>query len=116
VPDDAKEEFLKVMDIDMQGSRAEEGCLRFDLLHAGGGVYHFYEVHAPAMQRRARPTTPDAGQPRPTSLPQVYESDEAAAHHKTLSHYTAWAEFKAKHMGTIGATQTVQKFTLVGEP
>jgi hypothetical protein len=47
---------------------------------------------------------------------QVYVSDEAALYHKTLPHYKAWAEFKAKHMETIGATQTVQKFTLVGEP
>lgn len=28
VPDEVKEEFLKVMEIDMKGSRAEEGCLR----------------------------------------------------------------------------------------
>lgn len=63
--------------------------MRFDLLDQGGGVYNFYEVYA---------------------------SDEAAAHHKTLPHYKAWADFKAKNMETIGASQTVNKFTLVGEP
>lgn len=53
---------------------------------------------------------------RTASLPQVYVSDEAALYHKTLPHYKAWADFKAKNMETIGATQTVQKFTFIGEP
>ena len=29
---ETREEFLKVMEIDAVGSRAEEGCLRFDVL------------------------------------------------------------------------------------
>ena len=32
VPDDKKDEFLKVMDVDVKGSREEPGCLRFDLI------------------------------------------------------------------------------------
>eukprot|EP00967_Tisochrysis_lutea_P140983 scaffold258346_cov33-Tisochrysis_lutea.AAC.1 len=121
VPDEVKEEFLKVMEIDMKGSRAEEASVHcplcylneifhlfrwnvragFDLLDQGGGVYNFYEVLCSTCS---------------TNIPHVYASDEAAAHHKTLPHYKAWADFKAKNMETIGASQTVNKFTLVGEP
>lgn len=61
----------------------------FDLLDQGGGVYNFYEV---------------------------YVSEEAAALHKTLDHYKAWTVFKGKYMDTIGASQTVSKFAMVGEP
>ena len=32
IPEDKVEEFMKVMKIDVDGSRAEEGCLGFDLL------------------------------------------------------------------------------------
>ena len=42
IPDDKVEEFLKVMKVDMTESRKEEGCLRFDLLDKGNGVYSFY--------------------------------------------------------------------------
>ena len=31
VPEDKKDEFLKVMEVDVVESRKEEGCLRFDL-------------------------------------------------------------------------------------
>lgn len=88
VPDDVKEEFLQVMKEDLEGSRAEEGCLRFDLLDAGDGKYHFYEV---------------------------YKDDAAAKLHKTLPHYLKWAEFKKRNMDTVGASQSVVKFDLVIE-
>ena len=45
VPSDKEAEFLEVMKIDVEGSRAEEGCLRFDLIKGEeAGVWHFYEV------------------------------------------------------------------------
>ena len=82
VPKDAEEEFLKAMKIDVEGSRAEEGCLRFDLLKGeateAGVPYHFYEA---------------------------YKDADAAAFHKTTPHYKAWADFKAGHMETVGASQ-----------
>ena len=83
VPEEKKEEFLKVMEVDVLESRKEEGCLRFDLLDQGNGVYSFYEV---------------------------YKDDAAAAHHKTLPHYQGWADFKKANMETVGASQTVIKF------
>ena len=36
VPEDKTEEFLKVMQIDVEGSRKEEGCIRFDLIKGEG--------------------------------------------------------------------------------
>ena len=69
VPDDKKEEFLKVMEVDVVESRKEEGCISFDLCDQGDGVYSFYEV---------------------------YKDAEAAAHHKTLPHYMGWAECVAR--------------------
>ena len=63
------DDFLKAMEIDVAGSRKEEGCLRFDLLEGDGErVYHFYES---------------------------YKDADAAAFHKTTAHYKAWADFKA---------------------
>ena len=43
---ETREEFLKVMEIDAVGSRAEEGCLRFDVLcdQANPNRFFFYEV------------------------------------------------------------------------
>ena len=43
---EAVEEFEKVMAIDVAGSRAEEGCLRFDLLtdQADANTFYFYDV------------------------------------------------------------------------
>lgn len=32
IPDDKKAEFLEIMKKDLEGSRKEEGCTRFDLL------------------------------------------------------------------------------------
>ena len=86
VPDDKKDEFLKVMDVDVKGSREEPGCLRFDLLDQGGGVYSFYEI---------------------------YKDSDAMALHKTLPHYKGWADFKAANMETVGKSQSVIKFASV---
>ena len=110
VPDDKKDEFLKVMAVDVVESRKEEGCISFDLCDQGDGVYSFYEV---------------------------YKDAEAAAYHKTLPHYMGWAECAARHpctppsqpsdrravcctyrfkkanMATVGASQTVVKFSTV---
>jgi hypothetical protein len=79
-------------------------------------VYHFYEVSS-----GARPRLPGSALlSLDDSLlcctrPQVYKDAEAAALHKTLPHYKLWAEFKAKHMETIGASQKVTKFEMVGD-
>ena len=72
--------------MDCLESRKEEGCLRFDLLDQGNGVYSFFEV---------------------------YKDAEAQALHKTLPHYKVWADFKAANMDTVGASQTVIKFDSV---
>lgn len=86
VPDDKETDFLEVMKIDVEGSRQEAGCLRFDLIKGekkdGGTVYHFYEA---------------------------YKDSAAAAFHKEQAHYKKWAEFKAANMDTVGASQTVVK-------
>mmetsp|Transcript_14613 Transcript_14613/g.46845 ORF Transcript_14613/g.46845 Transcript_14613/m.46845 type:complete len:101 (-) Transcript_14613:312-614(-) len=87
VPADKIEEFLKVMEEDVKGSRAEEGCQRFDLLDLGEGKFSFYEV---------------------------YKDADAMAYHKTLPHYKGWADFKAANMDTVGASQTVVKFATAG--
>ena len=66
---DRIDDFLAAMKIDVEGSRKEEGCVKFDLLKGEGeGVYHFYEV---------------------------YKDSAAAATHKETAHYKAWADFKA---------------------
>ena len=82
VPLDKDDEFHQVMKIDVEGSRKEEGCLRFDLIKGdtsdAGTVYHFYEAYA---------------------------SSDAMAFHKTTPHYKAWADFKAANMETVGASQ-----------
>ena len=63
--------FLEALKVDAAGSREEEGCLRFDLLKdsENANTWHFYEI---------------------------YKNDEAMAVHKTLPHYKAWADFKAR--------------------
>jgi autoinducer 2-degrading protein len=86
IPDEKEADFLAAMDVDIAGSRKEEGCLDFDLVKGepveGGCKYHFCEV---------------------------YKDSEAAAFHKTTDHYKAWADFKAANTETVGASQTVSK-------
>ena len=82
VPEEKTEEFLKAMKIDVEGSRKEPGCIRFDLIKGEGRKWHFYEV---------------------------YKDADAMAHHKTLDHYKAWADFRSAHHDTVGASQSVIK-------
>ena len=43
VPEDKRDEFLKVMKIDAAESRKEPGCVRFDLLGGSGGAHVVYQ-------------------------------------------------------------------------
>ncbi|KAL1514491.1 hypothetical protein AB1Y20_003590 [Prymnesium parvum] len=67
---EARDEFLKVMEIDAVGSRKEEGCLRFDVLcdQTDPNRFFFYEV---------------------------YKNADAIATHKEQPHFKAWSDFKA---------------------
>ena len=87
IPEDKVTEFLDVMTIDAEGSRKEDGCLRFDVLQDKDDKckFTFYEVYTDAA---------------------------AMALHKTLPHYKAWADFKAANP-SIGPTQQVFKSDLV---
>lgn len=72
IKDDRIDDFLKAMEDDVTKSRVvdyDPGCLRFDLLRQkdAPNKFIFYEC---------------------------YTDDEAAAFHKTTSHYNSWAEFK----------------------
>ena len=64
-------EFLAVMKVDVDGSRSESGCLRFDLLHDRemSNKFVFYES---------------------------YKDLDAFEKHKETPHYKAWADFKSK--------------------
>ena len=64
-------EFLAVMKVDVDGSRSESGCLRFDLLHdkETSNKFVFYES---------------------------YKDTDAFEKHKETPHYKAWADFKSK--------------------
>mmetsp|Transcript_20479 Transcript_20479/g.61209 ORF Transcript_20479/g.61209 Transcript_20479/m.61209 type:complete len:136 (-) Transcript_20479:52-459(-) len=77
--------FLEAMKIDAEGSRTEEGCLRFDLLkdQEKPNTYMFYEV---------------------------YKDSDAITKHKTFDHYKAWGDFKA---GGGVVSQTVSKMDAV---
>ena len=70
IKEDRLEEFHKVMQFDVDGSRAEPGCLRFDLLQEQGANnrFVFYESYIDAA---------------------------ALDQHKETAHYKAWADFKA---------------------
>jgi len=70
IKEDRVADFLMAMEQDAKGSRAEEGCQRFDLLKnkEKPNQYVFYEV---------------------------YNDDAAVGVHKTTGHYKAWADFKA---------------------
>jgi len=90
IPADKTDEFLAVMKVDVEGSRQEPGCIRFDLIKGEGeGAWHFYEV---------------------------YKDSEAMTFHKTTSHYKAWADFKAANMDTVGKSQSVIKGSGGGLP
>lgn len=61
--------FRAAMEIDVQGSRKEPGCLRFDLLQDQSDPckFFFYEV---------------------------YKDADAVSYHKQTEHFAAWAAFK----------------------
>ncbi|KAJ8599156.1 hypothetical protein CTAYLR_008305 [Chrysophaeum taylorii] len=61
----------QVMKIDVEGSRAEPGCLRFDLLR-------------------------DSQTPNAFVFYEVYKDADAVAFHKEQPHYKSWADFKAQ--------------------
>ena len=42
------DEFLKVIEADVKGSREEEGCLRFDVVRASETRFFFYEAYVDA--------------------------------------------------------------------
>lgn len=84
IKEDRISDFLIAMEDDATKSRMkalDPGCMRFDLLRDrdNSNKFYFYEV---------------------------YKDDEAAAFHKTTSHYNSWADFK-KSGGVV--SQTVQK-------
>lgn len=67
---DAVEQFMEAINIDLQGSRKEKGCLRFDLL----------------KDEKAR---------NKFTLYEAYKDAAALAFHKASKHFQAWSEFKA---------------------
>jgi len=78
IQQDRIDDFLEAMEDDVVKSRSEEldpGCLRFDLLRDrdDANKFIFYEC---------------------------YKDDDAAAFHKTTSHYNSWADFK-KNGGVV---------------
>lgn len=66
---DRMEEFLKIIEEDAVGSRAEEGCLRFDVQQSQDNPnrFFFYEV---------------------------YKNKEAVLFHKEQPHFALWTKFK----------------------
>lgn len=107
-------EFKRVMAIDVAGSRKEERCRRFDLMQVDGSEtkFCFYEVYEDeAVTRAAR----DAARASCTRrLPSQHSAPrlaafhtsaillaQALAHHKTLDHYKAWADFKASDAAPV---------------
>lgn len=71
------DDFLDMIEKNAIGSRAEPGCIRFDVLQAedASNKFFFYEV---------------------------YENADAIAHHKEQPHYAAWGAFKESG-GTISS-------------
>jgi len=63
------DDFLAMIETNALGSRAEPGCIRFDVLQAedAPNKFFFYEV---------------------------YEDAAAIGHHKEQPHYLAWGAFK----------------------
>eukprot|EP00406_Dinophysis_acuminata_P056976 CAMPEP_0179301070 /NCGR_PEP_ID=MMETSP0797-20121207/47365_1 /TAXON_ID=47934 /ORGANISM="Dinophysis acuminata, Strain DAEP01" /LENGTH=129 /DNA_ID=CAMNT_0021010569 /DNA_START=21 /DNA_END=410 /DNA_ORIENTATION=+ len=78
---DRIDDFLAAMKVDADGSRAEPGCLRFDLLRHPGDAGRFVVY-------------------------EVYEDAAAKEAHKHTPHFKAWADFKASG-GVLSQTGTV---------
>lgn len=77
IKEDRMDDFLDMIEKNAIGSRAEPGCIRFDVLQAedASNKFFFYEV---------------------------YENADAIAHHKEQPHYAAWGAFKESG-GTISS-------------
>ena len=71
------DDFLTMIEANAVGSRAEPGCIRFDVLQSAdqSNKFFFYEV---------------------------YEDADAIAHHKEQPRYAAWGAFKESG-GTISS-------------
>ena len=121
IPKDKEAEFLAVMDEDVKGSRAEEGCLRFDLLKgAHAPMPRFFTLHSTQATVHTSKARAAHGHARLTRMLvhlatgsdegvyhfyEVYKSADAMAFHKTTPHYKKWADFKAANADTVGASQ-----------
>lgn len=70
IKEDRMEEFLDIIEKDAVGSRAEPGCLRFDVLQSQeqSNRFFFYEI---------------------------YKDAESVAFHKDQPHFALWTNFKA---------------------
>lgn len=79
------DKFLEAMRIDVEGSRKEPGCLRFELLR-------------------------DKENPLAFSFFEMYKDEDAVTKHKETPHYKAWADFKAEG-GVL--SQTVSKYDVL---
>lgn len=77
IKEDRLEEFMGMIENNALKSRAEPGCIRFDVLRdqSQANKFWFYEV---------------------------YESPDAVDFHKTQAHYQSWADFKESG-GTISS-------------
>ena len=84
IPADKEAEFKEVMAADVTGSRAEAGCLRFDLMRdlANPNRFFFYEVYVDA---------------------------DAVDVHKAQPHFKLWSDFKASG-GVIKSVSTKASF------
>eukprot|EP00418_Pyrodinium_bahamense_P009271 CAMPEP_0179114568 /NCGR_PEP_ID=MMETSP0796-20121207/53653_1 /TAXON_ID=73915 /ORGANISM="Pyrodinium bahamense, Strain pbaha01" /LENGTH=101 /DNA_ID=CAMNT_0020812795 /DNA_START=77 /DNA_END=382 /DNA_ORIENTATION=+ len=71
IAEDQVDRFLEVADEDAKCSRAEEGCLRFDVLkdQSAKNKFIFFEV---------------------------YKDSDAIAAHRTTEHYKNWSAFKSQ--------------------
>eukprot|EP00930_Biecheleria_cincta_P030263 TRINITY_DN20962_c0_g1_i1.p1 TRINITY_DN20962_c0_g1~~TRINITY_DN20962_c0_g1_i1.p1 ORF type:complete len:132 (-),score=20.10 TRINITY_DN20962_c0_g1_i1:26-421(-) len=79
---ETRDEFLRAIRIDAEGSRTEPQCLQFDVLEdkSNPNKFRFYEV---------------------------YENDKSAIDfHRAQPHFKAWSDFKEKY-GIV--SQTVEK-------
>eukprot|EP00571_Detonula_confervacea_P002856 CAMPEP_0172329794 /NCGR_PEP_ID=MMETSP1058-20130122/61067_1 /TAXON_ID=83371 /ORGANISM="Detonula confervacea, Strain CCMP 353" /LENGTH=98 /DNA_ID=CAMNT_0013046985 /DNA_START=1092 /DNA_END=1388 /DNA_ORIENTATION=+ len=77
IKEDRMDDFLDMIEKNAIGSRAEPGCVRFDVIQAADATnkFIFYEV---------------------------YEKSDDIAHHKEQPHYAAWVAFKESG-GTISS-------------
>merc|ERR1712228_342771 len=83
IQEDRVDDFLKAMTADMNGSRKEKGCLRFDLLRDPEASNKFV-------------------------LYEVYKDADAVSSHREEPHFKVWGEFKAT--GAV-KSQTVMKMS-----